>query len=237
MKIAFAITILIITLSTLLAQTEPLPLPTIAAPTKVTEDIIPLETPQTIPLPPIQTGPVPEGPIPGPPNIHNNPIPEELQNKENPIRNPEELKKTGIDNTCTPIELILLTLDKINTEAYEDAIYDYVLATAYMTFDSTRVSDQSASQAEPALRAEFIERLTDVQKEKLEEALSKMDKTKMKEIMEKVGPPTYFPQYMVNHGTNALLGSTENALNPDFDSQTTWNQLVESLSQQNETNP
>jgi hypothetical protein len=43
----------------------------------------------------------------------------------------------------------------------------------------------------------------------------------------KIGPPDYFPKYLVMHGMNAFLSShpEQNALVPNFDAQSTWAKL------------
>lgn len=49
----------------------------------------------------------------------------------------------------------------------------------------------------------------------------------MCEQVQKVGPPTYFPAYMVNHGLGVLQSALSNQapptpLDPKFDAQATW---------------
>jgi hypothetical protein len=117
-----------------------------------------------------------------------------------------------------------------------DAVGLFVLAGMDSSFDSARVADKTAGQARVILiMALFGGMAADVHA-RFETAMKDlMDHPPRHAILceqvRKVGPPQYFPAYMVNHGLGVMQSALANQapptpLEPKFDAASTWRDLI-----------
>jgi ankyrin repeat protein len=142
----------------------------------------------------------------------------------------------SIDNSHTPIELYSSLNDCMQNNRDADAVSLFVLAGMDSSFDSVRVADKTAGQARVILiMALFGGMAADVHA-RFETAMKAlMDHPSRHAILceqvKKVGPPQYFPVYMVNHGLGVMQSALANQppptpLEPKFDAAATWRDLI-----------
>jgi len=141
----------------------------------------------------------------------------------------------SIDNSQTPVELYSSLNDCVQNNRDADAISLFILAGMDSSFDSMRVADKTAGQARTILiMALFGEMPPDVHT-RFETAMKVfMDNPSrhatLCEQVKKVGPPQYFPAYMVNHGLGVMQSALSNQapptpLDPKFDAAAAWKEL------------
>jgi ankyrin repeat protein len=141
----------------------------------------------------------------------------------------------SIDNSHTPIELYSSLNDCVQNNRDSDAVSLFLLAGMDSSFDSLRVADKTAGQARLILIMALFGQMPPDVHTRFETAMKIfMDNPSrhatLCEQVKKVGPPSYFPAYMVNHGLGLMQSTLANqapptALEPNFDAQATWAQL------------
>ena len=119
-----------------------------------------------------------------------------------------------------------------NKGEYATAASMYILARMYGSFDYRRVADKTAGQAIKVIQMNTFgympkERVAHVQKY-LSENLSEGTKEKVSfcSTVQKIGYPTYHPDYMISHGIRAFTGIKGNGLEPDFDPESAWAEVL-----------
>jgi ankyrin repeat protein len=142
----------------------------------------------------------------------------------------------SIDNSHTPIELYSSLNDCMQNNRDADAVSLFILAGMDSSFDSVRVADKTAGQARAILIMALFEGMAADVHARFETATkSLMDHPSRHAILceqvKKVGPPQYFPAYMVNHGLGVMQSALANQasptpLEPKFDAAATWRDLI-----------
>ncbi len=134
----------------------------------------------------------------------------------------------GIDGTITPPDLYAAIPRCLAANRYPDAAMLFVLAGAEASFDALRVTDKTAGQARQVMIMNTFGALPLEQRRRFGDALKAMlgDPKALAKIcirMRELGPPSYYPRYMILHGIKAFNGDPyENAMDPHFDAQTSW---------------
>jgi len=137
-------------------------------------------------------------------------------------------------NIYTPVDLYRAVPACVERNDYDSAVFISVLAGVYARYDQMRVADESAYQAETVLRMKYLDSLTSDQQKKLVEMLraranSPTKLTAMCDQIRGIGPPHYFPTYMVQHGVGAFVGSTSgDGLVTGFNGAQAWNEALTS---------
>jgi hypothetical protein len=141
-----------------------------------------------------------------------------------------------IDNSHSPVELYASVTDCAQNKRDADAVSLFVLAGMDSSFDSLRVTDKTAGQARQILIMGLFEGMPADVHVHFEAAIKAlMDQPPRKaalcEQVKKIGPPQYFPAYMVNHGMGSVMGAISNKpppppLEPNFDASATWANLL-----------
>lgn len=132
------------------------------------------------------------------------------------------LDKSELTEHLSPPEIWKSISSCLSSENYSNAIFQYALAGVYGRYDSMRVADETAHQAAKILPIIAWESLKEEKvklfRERIQETLGKdtIRKSYCDEII-KIGPPSYTPNYMLQHG----LGATKPYIEP-FDSKTAW---------------
>jgi hypothetical protein len=142
----------------------------------------------------------------------------------------------SIDNSHTPIELYSSLNDCMQNNRDADAASLFVLAGMDSSFDSVRVADKTAGQARVILIMALFGGMAADAKARFETATKAlMDNPSRHAILceqvKKVGPPQYFPAYMVNHGLGVMQSALANQAPPTplerkFDAAATWRDLI-----------
>lgn len=135
-------------------------------------------------------------------------------------------------NTYTPPDLHTGIKQCLADDNYDRAVQLFALAGIYAKFDAQRVVDVSAKDGGQALIMQTFASATPEQKQGFRQAMSTIssDPEKHRSLcaaIGRVGPPDYFPRYMVMHGMNVFLkGPTDDrALVANFDAKATWADL------------
>ncbi len=139
-------------------------------------------------------------------------------------------------STYTPPDLHTGIAKCFQTGAFGMAARLFILASGYARFDAERIKDRSAAAGGQVLILRSFAAFTGEQKEAFSHAARRLtgepsELAALCSDIQKVGPPTYFPRYLILHGLNAFASSAplEDALDPTFDSQATWSKLLAGL--------
>jgi hypothetical protein len=142
----------------------------------------------------------------------------------------------SIDNSHTPIELYSSLNDCLQNNRDADAVSLFILAGMDSGFDSVRVADKTAGQARTILIMALFGEMPPDLHTRFEASMKVFMANPSRhatlcEQVEKVGPPQYFPTYMVNHGLGAVQSALSNhspptPLQPNFDAAATWKELI-----------
>ena len=130
-----------------------------------------------------------------------------------------------------PVDLFKAVHACVAADRYDDAYRLYSLAKLYGRYDMLRVADATAHQAITVAQMEVLGDVTPQQQEKFTAAAKAMidDPPKHKAYcveVERIGPPSYFPRYMLQHGMSAFIGRTGDGLISDFDAKVGWTKAL-----------
>jgi hypothetical protein len=138
-----------------------------------------------------------------------------------------------LNGNMTPVELFSAVTACVNKSDYETATIVFALAGDYAQFDMMRVEDKTAHQAASLLALYAVSTLNEEQRaifNKKSGEIYKDDvrRQKLCNKIRKIGPPTYYPQYMVSHGMGAMIGTNRNpeGLVQPFDASGAWEQTL-----------
>lgn len=142
------------------------------------------------------------------------------------------LKVEALRNTYTAADLYQSNATCVKQDDLESAVYSSALAGVYARYDSMRVADQSAHQAQTVLRMNFANSLTKEQGKRFMARLSSVagDPSSLAALCGRIrviGPPNYHPAYMIQHGMGAFIGRSGNGLVANFDSAATWEKSLD----------
>ncbi len=135
---------------------------------------------------------------------------------------------SALTNQNTPADIYPGVAACIKAGAYQKAVALIAVAGTFAYYDKHRVTDVSARQAAIALKMNALEGVRDDQMRILKKTLlAEMNQksASFKSIcsaVERLGPPKYFPSYMVQHGMSAFLGRSGNGINADFETAQAW---------------
>ncbi len=130
-----------------------------------------------------------------------------------------------------PVDLFKAVKACIDARRWDDAVRLHLVAMTFGRFDMARVADQTAHQAITVAQMEIYGSETEADRQTFSEHAKLLidDPQAHAEwcrAIARIGPPTYFPRYMIQHGMGAFLGNNGNGLVKDFDPATTWRNLL-----------
>lgn len=136
-----------------------------------------------------------------------------------------------ITNQYTPADIIPAYADCVRKNKYDMAQPLYLVAKVYAVFDTMRVADTTAHQAYTVL---LMNNTTDFDKIMVDNSASAWEKMlDSKEAMHKVcsqikkiSYPSYYPEYMIAHGMEAIINSSVEVLVENFDSEALWGKIM-----------
>ena len=140
----------------------------------------------------------------------------------------------GLKNVYSPADLYKGLAKCINDGTSERGVLLFALAGVYGTYDTLRVADPTAHQATTVLRMTYLDSIDESQKlpfiNKLKGILATPDGLKnICSEVRKIGAPTYFPRYMIQHGMKAVLDDIpKDGLITGFDSESAWEKSLDS---------
>ncbi len=138
----------------------------------------------------------------------------------------------SVDNRTTPPALYGAVAKCIRHDRYPEALALFGLAGVYGRFDGERVSDKTAGQASQVLVMGLFASLPKDAAARFGAAATAMgnDPAALERLcaaVRAVGPPDYYPKYMVLHGMGAVTaalagGPLDSTLEPNFDARAGW---------------
>lgn len=137
-----------------------------------------------------------------------------------------------LTNNHTPADIYPGALACITSGKYEKAVPLFALAGAYGRFDQLRVTDATARQAVQALKLNNFGSLSSERQEGFKKALlaaTEGGSASLKKLcsdVERMGPPKYFPTYMIQHGMSAFVGQSGNGVKSDFNPTEGWREAL-----------
>ncbi len=148
----------------------------------------------------------------------------------------------SLDGSQTPLQLYRGVAACMRRSDTDTAVVLFSLAVAYGRYDALRVADPSAHQAGMLLRLVALQRLDEAQRQALSRGMSVAQseagrRQNLCAAIERIGAPTYRPDYMSRHGAMALRRSLSEQRPPasrasselvqDFDGEAAWNQVLD----------
>jgi len=148
----------------------------------------------------------------------------------------------SLDGSQTPEQLYRGVAACMRGSDTDTAVVLFSLATAYGRYDALRVADPSAHQAGTLLRLVALQRLDEAERQALSRGMavaqSEADaRQNLCAAIERIGAPTYRPDYMSRHGAMALRRSLNEQRSPaseapselvqGFDGEGAWNQVLD----------
>ncbi|MBV8633050.1 MAG: hypothetical protein JO002_01035 [Burkholderiaceae bacterium] len=152
------------------------------------------------------------------------------------------VKADALQSQLTPAELYPAVASCIRDSDVPSAVLLAALGNAYAAYDAQRVSDQTATSAGNVLQRAAMSTLSDDQKRQLAMGVittmrDPAQQAALCQNLRRIGPPSYVPTYMINHGMAAVgtaLTKTaggdsvpNSGLKPQFDGTDTWQQVLQ----------
>ncbi|MDH0867120.1 hypothetical protein [Mitsuaria sp. GD03876] len=158
-----------------------------------------------------------------------------LQGSLAPTRDLPCLRGDQIESSFTPPDLHTGFLKCLDERRAEEAALMFSVAGIYSRFDARRIDDPSVRGGPQVLIINTSSGFTPPQREFfLGEMLARLKKPEGTQafcaVLNRIGPPTYAPRYLVLHGLKAFTAADpmENALIPNFDTDGNWRSLMDS---------
>ncbi len=142
------------------------------------------------------------------------------------------LDKTRLTNKMSPVELWKGIGGCISSGRYDDGVFMFALAGSFGSFDMQRVVDESGRQVVKILPMAVYASLPQDKVSAFESLVSKTLEDEPKRLVyckevARIGPPDYFPTYMVQHGIGSFTGANKaQPLVEPFDAKAAWAKAV-----------
>lgn len=137
-----------------------------------------------------------------------------------------------VTNQNTPADIYPAVQDCMNKKDYTRAAKLFALAGTLGRYDQMRVTDQSAHQAVTVLRMNHLGSFSKAENDALLSSITAISKDaeafkSMCSQIASLGPPSYYPAYMVQHGMGAFLGGDSGkSINQDFNPSEAWGKAI-----------
>lgn len=132
----------------------------------------------------------------------------------------------------TPADIYPGVAACIKAGKYNKAVQLFALASAFGYFDRLRVIDKSAHQAVRVLQITNLRNLPMKQKKTFMKTMKSVGATNSESLktmcstIKDIGPPSYFPTYMVQHGMSAFTGLNGTGVDPNFNVKKSWKEAL-----------
>lgn len=134
----------------------------------------------------------------------------------------------------TPPDFFTAVSSCIAQADYDRAARIFLVASVYSRFDAQRINDKSAAGGGQVMIIRTFEKFTPEQRQTFGMAVDRLTKTPENfqawcSNIKRLGPPKYFPRYLILHGMAAFTNPTPlaNAMAPDFDLEANWARVLE----------
>jgi hypothetical protein len=142
------------------------------------------------------------------------------------------VQPSSLKNIYAPPDLYRGFAKCLARDEFRNAAFLFMLAGAYGRYDAMRVLDKSAHQAVPALRQQAVLAIAGSRKETFRDTVKAMSRNQVdqKALCQeagRIGPPAYYPRYMVQHGLDAFASTDSGkGLKQDFDGGAAWKTVL-----------
>ncbi len=134
-----------------------------------------------------------------------------------------------LNNRQNPADLFIGLEKCLMNKKYNMAAKLYVLAIAYGRFDTFRVKDKSAHQAIAVLRMNAFRKFNETEIKEFSKSLKKIVNSKITcSSIQKLGKPSYSPEYMLQHGMSAFTGEGGGIVEK-FDALKAWQKVLKDV--------
>jgi hypothetical protein len=132
-----------------------------------------------------------------------------------------------LENRYTPADLYPAMAKCLAQSDYRKAVLISALAGTYTRFDTLRVADPTAHDASVSLTLQATSNVSDEQKKTFRKTQQDMigsqtEFTALCQSIERIGPPSYFPMYMIEHGKTSSSDGDGSVLVSDFNIAKGW---------------
>lgn len=134
----------------------------------------------------------------------------------------------------TPADFFTAVSSCMAQADYDRAARIFLVASVYSRFDAQRINDKSAAGGGQVMIMRTFEKFTPEQRQAFGVAADRLTKTPEDfqawcSNIKRLGPPRYFPRYLILHGMAAFTHPTPlaNAMVPDFDLEANWARVLE----------
>lgn len=139
-----------------------------------------------------------------------------------------------VESKYTPIDLYRAMSKCIDLGKHKEGAFLFAIAGVYGRFDTLRVSDKTAHEAVAAARMQVSIALDKNKQTAFQENVKAILgnpeglAAACKEIA-RIGPPDYFPRYMIQHGLSAFSkkSGAGDELVKDFDAKAAWKKSLD----------
>ena len=155
----------------------------------------------------------------------------ETEGNLKPAHNLDCIAIGQVKNVYTPADLIAAYARCTRAERYDDAMVLMLIAGTYSAFDIQRVADNTAHDAYQAMMANIPpdeKTMAAMQQEFARyKAQGSPQMAKFCVDIKRLGPPNYYPGYMIAHGMGAVIGGGGNGLVANFDAHKAWKESID----------
>jgi hypothetical protein len=142
------------------------------------------------------------------------------------------LPSTQLSNEYTPADLYPAMGRCLAEGDTPRAVLLSALAGVYARFDTLRVADTTAHDAGQVLTRRATRDVGEQQRKDFAQATMGVSHNAnvlaaVCDEIRRVGPPNYFPAYMIEHGMGASAANDGSIWTPDFDPQAAWQQALD----------
>ena len=138
---------------------------------------------------------------------------------------------SDVKTTYSPADLYRAVAVCVEGGDMKKGVLLYVLAGVYGRFDTLRVSDKTAHQALTVLQMENLDPIAEDKSNQFREEIGRVAQdedahAELCSVVREIGPPTYYPRYMIQHGMGAFFGGSGDGLVRGFDPAAGWNEAM-----------
>jgi len=141
-----------------------------------------------------------------------------------------------VTSKLTPLDLYPMAGQCIQDSDYADALALFAVAGADIRYDRSRVNDKTASDSASVLAMQAFQPLPTSAKKRFGDVINAVlaDRSAAEYLcrsVQEIGPPAYYPEYMIMHGLNAVTAGLTKApvpqeLLPVPDPSETWKTII-----------
>ncbi len=153
----------------------------------------------------------------------------------NPKYNLDCISINQVQNKYSPADLYPAYVNCVKKNRYSDALALFIIADVYSFYDFARVSDRTSYKAIDMIKMNInpaLASVTEEQKNNIRQmginykTPNSTEHSKFCVDIKRIGPPSYYPGYMIQNGMGFLMQNDLNPMVENFNSQAKWKELL-----------